>query len=152
MIAPPVCAFLSALAILPPIVRTLRLWWKRMLYTVPPRHEVHDKQFVEEYASMQHHYCAHHHCPVYATSYAPSHAPSHALSQQPQVRPVSQAAEEIKSIPSSRPQSGLSDQTLTHYPNIMSAAHTSPPTRAASQATALPAYSSRVEVGSKVGR
>lgn len=136
-IAPAVCAFLCVFTILPPVVRTLRLWWKRKLYTVSPG----DAVFVDEYTCRQHHCCPHHHSPV--------HAPSHAPSQPQPCRPTYQT-DDIKSSPSSRPQSALSDQTLTHYPNIMSATHTSPPTRSPSHATALPPYSGRVGVGSKV--
>lgn len=113
MIAPAVCSFLSLGAIIPLMVRTIRLWWSRSLDGMPEEEPVHLKNYASSY---------------YAT---PSVRPPQDLEAEPQADAaqnieaiITKAADEIRSITSSRPWSLAETTNATLYPNIMSAGAT----------------------------
>ena len=112
MVGPAICSFIALSVIVPLIWRTIRLWWRRDLHGMPPEEPVDLKQYASSY---------------YA---APSVRPPQDLEAgQPANQPnyealILQAADEIRSITSSRPFSLAETTNATLYPNVMSAGQT----------------------------
>lgn len=136
--APAVVAYLcGGIVLLPLVVRTLRLWWKVLLYRIPS-HLTPDKQIDSE-GAYAHTCCHQHHRPDYELAYT-----------RPAEPRASHQTEGVKSTFSSRPQSVISGTDTLTYPNIGDVAQSGAPNRAPSHAA--PSYTSRVEVGSKVNQ
>lgn len=133
---PAVFAYLcGAVILLPLMIRTIRLWWKVLLYGLKDKTHI-DKAMALE--TQHSHTCCHQHH---------YHDPELNYTAAPAAR-KSYQTEAMKSQWSSRPHSVISAADSLSYPNIDNVAQSGAPTRVPSHAA--PSYTPRVEVGSKI--